>query len=440
MGTRTASRRTTAALGTLLLVAAGAAAQERSKTSLVASDGQPLVGTTLAPKDAPKGGVLLLPGRGSNRVAFDPLLSRLGGSGLLVLALDPRGHGDSVNDKDGRRLELGKGVPADPTKGPFVDARLDAEAGLDHLIARGAPKSRLAVVAAGSSAAHALDLAARGRAKAVVLLTPEAEETGLDLLEPAARLGKRPALVLATAEDAERGFDALKGALTAPEAEFRALDGTLARGTAVFGRVPGIEATLASWIVEALETPTPVEIGAAPTVVIDGVPSPDEAALAAVVHVPLGSSSGDATVRLSTSKRSLDVAFDVPERYVRLNEAIIYLDASGEGPRAPDRRCYRVSFSPKNPARKPVLVQRGGLKGFEDADDKGVVAFARVDDKARWTAEISLDLERFCGGPPPRAIRLALQVNGQRATDLRFWPETPQVATAPRFWAKATLK
>src|SRR5689334_817942 len=94
-------------------ISAPAFAQEAARTTLTASDGQPLVGAWSSPKGAPRGGVLLLPARGSNRFVFDPLASRLVGAGLTSLALDPRGHGDSSKDKDGKAIVLGKGAPVD---------------------------------------------------------------------------------------------------------------------------------------------------------------------------------------------------------------------------------------------------------------------------------------------------------------------------------------
>ncbi|HYC76379.1 MAG TPA: hypothetical protein VEI02_02020, partial [Planctomycetota bacterium] len=126
--------------------------------------------------------------------------------------------------------------------------------------------------------------------------------------------------------------------------------------------------------------------------------------------------------------------------FIRLNEVAVFVDGSGKGGRAPDKDCYAVSFNPSNPARKPILVQRGGLKGWEDSDDKGVLAAARTEDRSRWTAEIALDLDRFCGGAPPREIRLAFRVAGQRADQLRLLPDGAQTPTSPRGWMIARLK
>ena len=83
-----------------------------------------------------------------------------------------------------------------------------------------------------------------------MLLTPDAEESGLDLAATAKKVGRRPLLIWSSAEDAPRGWTALKEVLAFPEADFRTLEGTLVRGTAAFGKVAGFEATLASWIAD----------------------------------------------------------------------------------------------------------------------------------------------------------------------------------------------
>src|SRR5262249_22172305 len=154
----------------------------------------------------------------------------------------------------------------------------------------------------------------------------------------------------------------------------------------------------------------------------DGEISPNEAAGATTVSIPMGEGS-NATIRLTHTKRSLDIGFDVPETYVRLNEVVVYIDSSGRGSRLIDNSCYRISYSPKNPARKQLLVQRGGLKGFEDTDDKGVTAHGHTEMKRRWTAEISLDLSRFAPGELPKSARMGFQVNGQRMSDIRYYPD-----------------
>lgn len=425
-----------------LLLLSGSVLSAQEKVSLTASDGQPLVGTLILPRGTPTGGVLFLPARGARRVGFDPLTMRLRNSGLALLTLDPRGHGDSVVDKDGKPIELGRGVPADAAKNPFALATADATAGLDLLVAKGAPKDRLAIVAAGVSCATALRLgaAAPDRPKAVVLLTPDAEDSGLDVTTGAKEFARRACLVMATPEDAPRGATALKAALAYEEAEFREVSGALARGTGMFGTVPGLEATLSQWIADQLAAPWPIDVPVSATIVIDGEPSAGEGAGAAIISIPFETAGKAATVRVTHGPRTLDLAFDVPERYLRLNEVVVFIDGSAAGPRTPDASCYRVSFSPKNPARKPVLVQKGGLKGFEDSDDKGVVALARTEDKTHWTAEVSLDLDRFCGGAAPRTIRLAFQANGQKSDQLRSWPAVESLATSPRAWARARLK
>jgi hypothetical protein len=208
----------------------------------------------------------------------------------------------------------------------------------------------------------------------------------------------------------------------------------------MFGRVKGVESTIADWVARALAQPATIEIAASKLVLVDGDFSPSEAAGATMIAVPLGDGL-DATIRLTHSGKRLDVAFDIPEPYVRLNEVVVYVDASGKGSRLVDASCYRVSFNPKNPARKPILVQRGGLKGFEDSDEKGVIAFAQTTGKKRhWSAEVSLDLARFLPGDLPKTARLAFQVNGQRMSDVRYYPDDAKVPTSPGAWAVVQLE
>jgi hypothetical protein len=250
-------------------------------------------------------------------------------------------------------------------------------------------------------------------------------------------IASRAVLVIATSDEAEKGATQLKDGL--PGTELQTLDDRLASGTGMFGRVTGIESTIADWIDRALARPAAVDIPESKLVYNDGEISPGETPGSTKISVPLGDGS-QATIRLSHSRKSLDVGFDIPEPYVRLNEVIVYVDSSGRGSRIVDNSCYRISYNPKNPARKPLLVQRGGLKGFEDSDDKGVVAHAHTEMKRHWSAEVSLDLSRFLPGDLPKTARLAFQINGQRVSDVRYYPDDAKVPTAPGSWVIANLR
>jgi pimeloyl-ACP methyl ester carboxylesterase len=403
----------------VLAVAAGVRAQER--VALKPADSHPLVGTFAKPAAAPKGGIVLLPTSRSARVVYDVVLPRLTQAGLAAIALDPRPEQVAVESR------------------PDADATsLDIDAGLDLLVERGAPVDKLAIAGAGAGATAALKYAARtgARVKALVLLAP-GKDAQIPSKEELQSIGPRPMLVIATEDEAARGARTLKEVF--PGAELTLLPDRLASGTGMFGRVTGIESTIVDWIERALAQPTAIDVVESKLVSIDGDAAASEAAGAAVIHVPLGAGA-TASVRMTRTQKRLDFGFDIPEPYVRLNEVVIFLDSSGQGGRTIDKSCWLVSFNPKNPARKPVFVKRGGLKGFEDTDDKGVICYARTEEKRRWTAEVSLDLSRFIPGDLPRPIRVAFQINGQRMSDIRYYPDDAKVPTTPGSWAAANLK
>jgi pimeloyl-ACP methyl ester carboxylesterase len=403
--------------------AALAAAQER--VALSPKDGHPCVATLVKPAGTPKGGVVALPAAKSARVAFDPLLPRLASAGLMAIAIDPRAEGTPVEAAGSR--------PADDG-----GARLDLEAALEYLVQHGAPVDKLAIVASGSGTSVALAFAAKTgrRVKALALLSPGRDEP-IPAKELFAEISPRPVLVVATEDEAAKGAQPLKELLAG--VELNLLPDRLASGTTMFGRVTGIESTIADWLDRMLAQPSAIDIPESKLVFIDGEIMAEEARDATVLKVPLGD-GGAATIRLSQARKRLLLGFDVPEPYVRLNEVVIYVDSSGQGGRIIDKNCWRISYNPRNPARKPLWVQRGGIKGFEDSDEKGVVAFARTEEKRRWTAEVSLDFSRFLPGEGPRPIRLGFQVNGQRVSDVRYFPDDAKLPTTPGSWAVANLK
>jgi dienelactone hydrolase len=408
----------------LLLVASVGWAQER--VTLSPKDGHPLIGSFLKPASgAPKGGVVLLPAAKSMRIVFDPLLTRFAQAGIAAVAIEPRYDVAEVES-----------APSRPTDGGA--ATMDLVAALEFLAERGAPVDKLAIVGAGAGSSLAVEYAARSgkRVKAIVLLAPGRDGT-LPSKESLAALTSHSVYVIMTADEAEKGAKTLKELL--PAAEVQTLEDRLASGTGMFGRIHGIESTIADWVGRAVAQPSGLEIPESKVVLNDGEVSPTESAGAATISVPLGESAA-ATIRLTHSKRTLDIGFDVPEPYVRLNEVIVYIDSAGRGSRLIDNSCYRISYNPKNPARKPLLVQRGGLKGFEDTDDKGVNAHAHTEQKRHWSAEISLDLSRFAPGDLPKNARLGFQVNGQRMSDVRYYPDDAKVPTSPGAWLSVRIQ
>ncbi|HYC76663.1 MAG TPA: alpha/beta fold hydrolase, partial [Planctomycetota bacterium] len=270
------------------LLATAAAGQE--KLAFSASDGQPLVGSYWKTKSTPIGGAVLVPMEGSNRYAYDALASRLTSAGVATLALDPRGHGDAAKDREGRAIDVGPAAWKDASN-PFRAMHLDAAAALKRLAeAASLPEEKLALIGAGAGAAVALDVAARSehphRPRALVLLSPATEAAGLRLADFAPGV-KRPTLVFVGKDDDQAAEGAtLRAHPALAEADFRTLDCGPLRGTGAFGKVPGLEASIATWTADVVLAPPPVEIGRGKLIVIDGALAPEEQAGATSVEIP----------------------------------------------------------------------------------------------------------------------------------------------------------
>ena len=69
-----------------------------------------------------------------------------------------------------------------------------------------------------------------------------------------------------------------------------------------------------------------------------------------------------------------------------------------------------------------------------------MISFARTEERRRWTAEISLDCSRFMPGDLPKTIRLGFQVNGQRVSDVRYFPDDAKLPTSPGSWAVVNVR
>jgi predicted alpha/beta hydrolase len=190
------------ALTFLLAAAALAAPAPRpvKKISLKTRDGWALVASYRAPR---QGGVVMVlaHGVGSSRIEWDAFADRLAAAGVGTLAVDLRGHHDSVNGPKGARTY----VDFDAT-GEWPKAVEDLDAAARWLEARGVSSSSVAFGGASIGAnLAALAAAARPKTPFLLMLSPGPDYRGVELKR---RRGLR-ALAVASPGDAY-AFQTLK--------------------------------------------------------------------------------------------------------------------------------------------------------------------------------------------------------------------------------------
>lgn len=191
--------------------------------------------------------VILLHMEKQDRQSWAPLVPVLHEAGFAVLALDLRGHGGSVPEGDDR---LRQRIERNDQR-MYQAMHRDVAAAYGWLAEQpGVDLARIALVGAGAGAAVAVDYAVRDKSiDAVVLMTPAENILGLDCAEDLQNYGERPVLMLAAEED-RAGAEALEA--VAADAEVKTFGESQIRGTAMFGKVPNVERTLAEWVKRAV--------------------------------------------------------------------------------------------------------------------------------------------------------------------------------------------
>ena len=425
----------------LLFVLCLATLPAQGEVRLQAADGQPLSGLYSAPKGAPRGGVLLLHMYRSNRTAWRPIESRLAAARFHVLALDLRGHGKSSKDAQGNPVDVSRALTNDPKTNPFLKMHLDAKAGIDLLVKRGAPADRLAVVGASVGCSVALHAAHvyPDAVTAAVLMTPGIEYLGVPSVQHAKSWGNRPALIISSVEEADRGARPLKAAMTGEDVKMLLIPERGIHGTRMFGRVATIEADIIEWLQAALVTNLELKVPVTKDLFIDGAFEADEGAGATRIAVPLAAGK-NATVRISRNRKHLVIGFDVPERYLRRNEVMVYVHGGPDEAPAPTPRTFKISFSPANPERRPLFQWQGTEEGsWKEVPTRDLQAYGQTRDRSRWTAEIAIPLSKVLPEDGPNTLRLAFQVNGQKAEQQRFYPPSPTIPNVPKLWVPSKV-
>ncbi len=229
-------------------------AGEPYRVEYTTSDGVVIIGDYWMPNDAstPAPAVILLHMYRSDRAAWRPLVSVLEDAGFAIMAIDLRGHGESLKPED-RKLEK-RVRDRDPVL--FRAMHRDVFGAYRWLQQR--PEvdlSRLAIVGASVGCSVALDYAVRDKSvDTIVLMTPGEKYLGVDSIEDIKQFGRRPVLMLTSEEERPNGTQALSE--LAKQSEVKTYTKTGIHGTRMFGKVPGVRHYIAAYLKKNIGDPS----------------------------------------------------------------------------------------------------------------------------------------------------------------------------------------
>ncbi len=213
------------------------------RVEITTDDGVVIVGEH---REGPSGGpaVLLLHMMPATKESWEPLADALAGRGFSTLAIDLRGHGESVRGAGKRKLDY-----RDFSDEEHRAKMKDVEAAMRWLEGRGIDPSRIGL--AGASIGANLSIAyagGHGAVPAVVALSPGLDYRGVATEAAAAAMPRERKLLLAASEEDEYAFSSVHALARAKaDAELQELKGA-GHGTTMLEREPGFFAYVVEWI------------------------------------------------------------------------------------------------------------------------------------------------------------------------------------------------
>ena len=240
-----------------LVIASGTAVAKEPpvlRVSFTTEDGVTIVGDYHAPKGrALATPAILLHMYRNNRASWEPLVAPLHEAGFAVLAIDLRGHGESV--KPAKRNLAHQVEERNPAI--FNAMHQDVAAAVKWVRAQSNidPK-KVVLVGASVGCSVALDYASRAKVDAVVCMTPGTAYLGVDSLADIRKTRATSILLFATKDERE-STDKLAKAADNAKAEIVA-PGRI-HGTRMFGKVVGIERRITEFLHDAVAEPRPGE-------------------------------------------------------------------------------------------------------------------------------------------------------------------------------------
>ena len=207
------------------------------------NDGFELAATLYAPHAEKPPGILLLHRYGGNRNLWEQLARRLQQQGVLALALDLRGHGES-DSRLGETLHY-RQLPEDG----WMAALQDLHAAKTVLLEKGANADNLVIAGEGLGAALALHYALEDpQIQGVIMVSPGLELQGVATEEAMKRLDDCPSLLFASEGDAYAATSAAALNQVAPVySELRSWSGG-AHGVDLFAAHPEAIEFMLQWL------------------------------------------------------------------------------------------------------------------------------------------------------------------------------------------------
>lgn len=206
-------------------------------------DGYEIVATLYEPATAKPPGIILLHRYGGDRTLWSHTASVLQHNGILVLAMDMRGHGES-NTKEGNPINY-RQLPEDGWLEALQEVRVAKKLLLDH----GADPDNLVVAGEGMGAALALHYALQDPVmQGAIMISPGLKSNGIVTGDAISQLNDCPTLLVASEGDAYAATSAAALNQAAPVfSELRTWSGS-AHGVDIFVAHPEAITFVVEWL------------------------------------------------------------------------------------------------------------------------------------------------------------------------------------------------
>lgn len=212
------------------------------RVSFSTEDGQEIVGlyaSGVSGKTA-----LLLHMMPATKESWVEFAERLVKMGFTVLAIDERGHGESVHGPEGKVLNY-----KDFSDTEQQLKKIDLEAAINWLESKGSSRDRLALVGASIGANLVIEYAGRhSEVSAVAGLSAGLAYCGIEIAESLRKMPREQKVLLAVSDNDAYAFQSIEELRKAKEdIEVHVFKGA-GHGTDMFESAPGFLDFLAAWV------------------------------------------------------------------------------------------------------------------------------------------------------------------------------------------------